>query len=606
MKKTLAVLFSFLAFYVGDASAALDNTGILDSIFLQYQQASGGWATVFKEYAEYLFWGLVLISMIWNFGLLIIKGNGDLGSFATELIRMVIIVGFFYWLLLNGPEIAGAIINSLVQAGTEASGAGKNLAQSVNNLGDGVSPSGLVDIGFSLFDKAVEAMAIGGWGALGTNLLIGVICLIVLFIMALIAVNFLIMSIAAWLVVYGGVFLLGFGGSQISRDIVINYFKLALGVGLQLMTMILIIGIAEGALHNAIDTLGRTPLTLKDGSVMFFMAVIAYMLIEKVPPMIGGIPTGAGMGMGGGGIGSGSALAAAGVAAGAMAGGLGAAWDVGKTAAAEAGGVGSALAAAVSAGSANVAENSDVLANIGGSAADGLASAFDGGGGDSGGGISTPLSEASGSGGGSDIAGSSLPAPEAAGTGETGGSGDAGADGGSGSDGAGIAGAAGADGGSGNAKGSTEAGDSLDNAASAGGESDSADASSEASDSSGSAESDSEGGSSAGDGFYKGDAFSQANDSSATIAAATAGATAASGVKAAVSQAAKSSATVQGARVAADAVTQLAKGTGAAIKGGMDSKKAQLSERLDNTVGGKVAKAIKDLKKPDAKDDIAD
>ncbi|MCH5536564.1 MULTISPECIES: type IV secretion system protein [Pseudomonas] len=64
-------------------------------------------------------------------------------------------------------------------------------------------------------------------------------------ILALIALNMLLLLISAWLLAYAGIFLLGFGGSQWTSDIAINYYKTVLGVGIQLFTMTFLIGVGN-------------------------------------------------------------------------------------------------------------------------------------------------------------------------------------------------------------------------------------------------------------------------------------------------------------------------------------------------------------------------
>ena len=131
-------------------------------------------------------------------------------------------------MLREGPNLAESIINALRQIGNEASGQ------------PGLNPSGIVDLGFSVFDKACVLLK----SDLSIDhVLVFILALIVLIIIALIGVNMLLQLCSAWVLAYAGVIFLGFGGSYWTKDMAVNYFKTVLGIGASLMTMTLLIGI---------------------------------------------------------------------------------------------------------------------------------------------------------------------------------------------------------------------------------------------------------------------------------------------------------------------------------------------------------------------------
>ena len=100
--KTLALpLFVWLAFFAVDAHAAIDNAGVFDSVLDRYQAAASGWAGVITTAATWLFWTLVVISMVWTFGMMALR-KADIGEFFAEFVRFTIFTGFFWWALTNG------------------------------------------------------------------------------------------------------------------------------------------------------------------------------------------------------------------------------------------------------------------------------------------------------------------------------------------------------------------------------------------------------------------------------------------------------------------------------------------------------------------------
>lgn len=147
--KTLALpLFVWLAFFAVDAHAAIDNAGVFDSVLDRYQAAASGWAGVITTAATWLFWTLVVISMVWTFGMMALR-KADIGEFFAEFVRFTIFTGFFWWALTNGPNFASSIYASLRQ-----------LAGNATGLGNALSPSGIVDVGFAIFDKVMDQSSV--------------------------------------------------------------------------------------------------------------------------------------------------------------------------------------------------------------------------------------------------------------------------------------------------------------------------------------------------------------------------------------------------------------------------------------------------------------
>ncbi|MCW5239098.1 P-type conjugative transfer protein TrbL (plasmid) [Verminephrobacter eiseniae] len=379
MSKTFAVpLTLWLAFFAIDAHAQMDGADVLDSVLTRYQAAASGWAGVITAAATWLFWALATISLVWTGGMMALR-KADIGEFFAEFFRYIMFTGFFWWLLMNGPNFASSIYASLRQLGGNATG-----------LGSALSPSGVVDVGFAIFDKVIDQSSM--WSPVNSAAGI-IIAAVILVVLALVGVNMLLMLVSGWILAYGGVFFLGFGGSRWTSDMAIGYFKTVLNVAMQLFAMVLIVGIGKTFLDDYYSRMSAG-MTIKEMGVMLIVSIILLYLINKVPAMLGGIATGAGVGSVGQ-FGAGAALGAAGMAAAAAATG-GAALATG--AASTAGGA-SAVMAAFSKANENVSAGTDVM------------SAFSGGGSAGGGSGSTPFAQAAGfsgnAGGGSSSGGSS-------------------------------------------------------------------------------------------------------------------------------------------------------------------------------------------------------
>jgi type IV secretion system protein TrbL len=295
-------LFFGMVIISTNAHAAIDNANIMDDVLRRYSTAASAWGTVITAYASWLFWTLTLISMVWTFGMLALR-KADIAEFFAEFFRFTVFTGFFWWLLTNGPRFATSIIDSLRQIGSSASGTGGT-----------ITPSGIVDIGFDIFAKVYDSSS--GWTPVDSTIGI-IISLIILVVLALVAVNMLLLLISGWILAYAGIFFLGFGGSRWTSDIAISYFKTVLSIAAQLFTMVLLVGIGKSFVDQYYTNMSAG-IQMKELGVMLIVSVVLLALVNKVPPQIGQISMGGGTGAIGNGFGAGAAVGAAAMGTAAM------------------------------------------------------------------------------------------------------------------------------------------------------------------------------------------------------------------------------------------------------------------------------------------------
>lgn len=301
-KILLGLIVAVLVLYAPDAAADLTSAdpagkGILDEVKDRFVNAAMMWRGVILDYATWLFWLLVTINLVWTFGMMALQ-KADLPDFFREFIKFTITTGFFWWILLNGPVMATDIYQSMMQIGADAGG-----------LPNGLSPSSIIDIGFEISAHVNNVLTI--WDPIDSLVVIlaGVAILIVL---ALVAINMLLLLISAYILAYAGFFFVAFGGAMWTRDMAINFLKTALGLGVQLMGMVLIVGIGEGFLRFFAGQMSGE-INFSELTVMLVICIVLLVLSNKVPALLAGIITGASVG--GQGIGSFGAGAAVGAAA---------------------------------------------------------------------------------------------------------------------------------------------------------------------------------------------------------------------------------------------------------------------------------------------------
>ncbi|MBQ0342011.1 P-type conjugative transfer protein TrbL [Providencia rettgeri] len=278
----------------------LSSSGVMNDVLNRFHSAASTWAPTIEGAASRLFWTLVTISMVWTFGMMALR-KADIGEFFAELVRFTIFTGFYWWLLSNathGMNIAGSIVDSLQQLGAEAGGLGSS------KLG----PSSILDMGFELYDRTVEATSELSWKEFATALMMELMALAVLVVLAIISVNLLLLLAASWILLYAGVFFLGFGGSRWTSDMAINYYKSILGIASQLLSMVLIVAIGKQFLldyHNKISE----NMASQELAVMLVISLCLLFLVNKVPPMISSLVSGGNIGtMGIGSFGAGAAM----------------------------------------------------------------------------------------------------------------------------------------------------------------------------------------------------------------------------------------------------------------------------------------------------------
>lgn len=345
-----SILVSICFLTAMDANAAIDNNNLLDSVLNVFINNASTWANLISSAATRLYWTLVIISMVWTFGMMALR-KADIGEFFAEFTRFIVFTGFYWWLLINGPAIASSIIRSLMELGGQAAALG--------GYAGTFTPTSLLDIGFILFGRTLAESSV--WSPVDSTLGI-VLGLAILVLTALIAINMLLLLISAWVLSYAGIFFLGFGGSRWTSDIAINYYKTVLSIAAQVMTMVLLIGIGVSLIEDYYTRM-ETGLELSEMAVIAIVALAILRLSNKLPQLVSGIITGASIGGGGiGQLGLGAVLGAASTAtaAASMAGAM-----LGAGAAQAAGGA-SALMAAFSQANTNVLSGSDILSAFAG------------------------------------------------------------------------------------------------------------------------------------------------------------------------------------------------------------------------------------------------
>lgn len=251
------------------------NSGFLDEITTKFEAAALKWEDGIVAAAKILFVMLAAISLVFSFGFMAVEGL-ELGKIYSTLLRYIIVVGLFWWFLKNAGKISLAIMNT---APALAKAANPSLA---------TSPSQMIDAALYIFNQLTHDSVTFH---LATAIAFNLVALGILIIICLIAANVTIEWCATYVLMYVGLFVVGFGAHSFTRDFAIQYYKSLIAQVLKLVTMILISSLA---IHFMASYGGKTAKTaeIADAAMVMVLALIILMIMNKVPSMIAGLISG--------------------------------------------------------------------------------------------------------------------------------------------------------------------------------------------------------------------------------------------------------------------------------------------------------------------------
>lgn len=352
----LAIVITTLLLSAGSAMAAGDVTqsNEMNGLLRILYQAANEWSPRLQGYALQLLASLALIQLVWTFMPLVMK-QADLGEIIGELIRYFMAIGFFYTVIEYSVSWATAIVDSFREAAGTASG-----------LGRALQPGDMFAVAVDFSRTIVEGISVF---SPGKAILIALVGCLVLLCFAFIAAFMFVTLVESYVIINASVLLLGFGGSQWTRDFAIAPLRFVIAVGAKLFVLTLIVGIIVTSAKSWLAAY-----TNDEASLMTLggLALVCAYLTKTIPELIGGMISGASMGGGsaiGGMAAAGAAgaaaavatIATAGAAAPAAAGALGAAGGGATTVGAAGGG----LAGAINSSFAGAANSSGTAASMG-------------------------------------------------------------------------------------------------------------------------------------------------------------------------------------------------------------------------------------------------
>lgn len=260
------------------ATSALAQQGeVLTELENQVSAAAKGWETTIMDAARSLFWILagieIGIAAVW-----LALQTASLDSWFAELVRRVMFIGFFAFVLAQGPTFARAVVDSLYQIGA---GGGSASPAEVFDAGIRVASQMSEQAKFGVFED--NALAIAAVLAMG----VVVICF------SLVAAIFVAVMVEMYVGLLAGMIMLGLGGSSFTKDFSVRYLIYAFGVGMKLMALVMIAKIGSEVLLG----LAQAPTAESDQFITTLaiagISVVVFIIAMYVPNIIQGVVQGA-------------------------------------------------------------------------------------------------------------------------------------------------------------------------------------------------------------------------------------------------------------------------------------------------------------------------
>lgn len=271
-----------LLFFAGTAWGQLapdDTTTELLDLFIA---SSGEWVDTLRRHGRNL---LLALAGIWLIVLMYphVFKRPDLGEILGDLVKFILVIGFFLLLLEWGPNVGQTIIQSFHLAGSEAAGSS-----------DILRPGDVAKMSIDFFMAVSDGLS---WNPshIGMNLFLVISAFIVAIGFGFIALMMFVTLVESYIVINAAVLFFGFGGSPWTKDYAITALRYALAVGAKLFVLILIAAVVVGASDAWMAAYSNDRAST---ITLVLIALLSAYLCKTIPDTIQGLISGVSPGTG--------------------------------------------------------------------------------------------------------------------------------------------------------------------------------------------------------------------------------------------------------------------------------------------------------------------
>ncbi|MDF0663954.1 P-type conjugative transfer protein TrbL [Rhizobium sp. BC49] len=251
----------------GSALSTLEN---------QVVNAAKDWESTVSRAAQSLFWILagieIGIAAVW-----LALQAASLDSWFAELVRRIMFVGLFAFILDRGPALAKAVVDSLYQLGAE---------------GGSASPAAIFDAGIEVADKMSEQVQFGLFedNSLAIAAVFAMVVVVIAF--SLVAAVFIAVIVEMYVGLLAGMIMLGLGGSSFTKDFAVKYLVYAFSVGMKLMALVMIARIGSEVLIGLAEASVAAEQQLITSLAIAGLSVVVFLISIYVPSILQGVVQG--------------------------------------------------------------------------------------------------------------------------------------------------------------------------------------------------------------------------------------------------------------------------------------------------------------------------
>ncbi|SCX34701.1 P-type conjugative transfer protein TrbL [Agrobacterium rosae] len=262
---------------VASTPAMAQQGQVLTTLENSVVAAAKGWETTIMNAARSLFWILagieVGIAAVW-----LAINAASLDSWFAELVKRIMFIGLFAFILDQGPAFAKAVVDSLYQIGAG---------------GGSASPANIFDAGIRVATKMSEQAKFGLWedNALAIAAVFAMVVVVVCF--SLVAAIFVSVMVEMYVGLLAGMIMLGLGGTSYTKDFAIKYLVYAFSVGMKLMALVMIAKIGSDILLGLAEAPTATSEQFITTLAIAGISVVVFVIAMYVPPILQGVVQGA-------------------------------------------------------------------------------------------------------------------------------------------------------------------------------------------------------------------------------------------------------------------------------------------------------------------------
>ena len=223
-------------------------TNFANNILNTMQTVTTGWVLLVMPVAQKLFLDLAGLEVCWSMGEFILqKSQAGWEGLAIATAKKILQLSIFFWIVSNANTIFWLILTLFQSVSSQLAGTPV------------MSPGTILQTGIN-FVSLIQAGV--PWAAMLTPpvaFTVSLSSLLLVLSYVIIAGQFMVTIVESYIATSAGILMLGFAGSRFTAQFADKYFAYAIGVGIKLLMVSVVVALGEGIsteLSNAIATPG--------------------------------------------------------------------------------------------------------------------------------------------------------------------------------------------------------------------------------------------------------------------------------------------------------------------------------------------------------------